>query len=383
MKTFFRTPILQVLLLPLLAFSCREPGLHSMGENRVVLPVGEIHQGWYFAGGDNVIINGTVNGDAFVAAGLVEIAGTINGELFVAGGQVDVSGSVADRIVAAGGVIRLTGKTGKSVIAAGGSVVLGRNGTVGENFLGAGGNLMIDGTIGGDARLASGEVVLAGEIKGNVEVAAERVLTEKGADIGGNLTIATRDSNHVNIAPGTTHGKLTVKLQKEEVRPRILGMTPLGLVVWLLFMLSLLACALVLSFLFPDQTASIGTTIMVHPGQSALVGIATLILTPVLAAVLCITVIGIPLAGFAMMYYLWLMYLSQLSLGVALGSRLMEIGGKRGWALFGPIAIGVLIVEVLMFIPILNVLVVLAGLVFGVGALAILTREQYLSFRAD
>jgi hypothetical protein len=375
--------MLQVLLLPLLAFSCRETGLRAAGDDRVVLPAGEVHQGWFFAGGNSVVIDGTVNGDAFVGAGLVEVAGTINGELFVAGGQVDVSGRVADRIIAAGGVIRLTGKTEKSVIAAGGTVILGRNGTVGENFLGAGGNLMIDGTIGGDARLASGQIDVAGEIKGNVETATARFRSEKGAVIGGNLTIVTKDTSAIDIAQGTTHGKLTVKLQEEVAKPHILGVSPLRLVIRLLFMLSLFACALVLSFLLPDQTASIGTTITRRPGQSALVGIATLILAPVLAVVLCITVIGVPLAVFVLMCYSWLLYLSQLGLGVALGSRLMGFDGKRGWYLFGPIAIGLLIVDVLMFIPYLNVLVVLAGLIFGVGALAIIMQEQYLSLRTD
>lgn len=381
MRSYLRTPILQVLLLPLLAFSCREPGMRASGKDRVVLPAGEVHQGWYFAGGNNVIIDGTVNGDAFVGAGLVEITGTVNGELFVAGGQVDVSGKVTDRIIAAGGVVRLTGRTDKSVVAAGGTLILARGGTVGENFLGAGGNLMIDGTVGGDARLAGGQVDLSGEVKGNLDAASERFRSEKGAVVGGNLTITAKDSTGVEVAQGTSRGKTTVKLREEEVNPHILGLSPLHLVIRLLFMLSLFACALVLSFLFPEQTASIGTTITLRPGESALVGIATLILTPVLAVVLCITVIGVPLGMFLMGYYCWLIYLSQLSLGVALGFRLMRFDGKRGWDLFGTVALGLLIVEVLTFIPFLNVFVVLAGLIFGVGALAIITQEQYLSLR--
>ncbi|HXX62168.1 MAG TPA: hypothetical protein VEO56_00100, partial [Bacteroidota bacterium] len=176
-------------------------------------------------------------------------------------------------------------------------------------------------------------------------------------------------------------GLTSVNVHKEEVKERFLGIDPGRLVVKLLYMLSLFLCALILSFLFPDQTAAIGTTITLRPGESALVGIATLILAPVLAIVLCCTIIGVPLAMFVMGYYLWLLYLSQLSLGVALGFRLMRFDGKRGWELFGTIALGLLIVDVLLFIPIVNVLVILAGLILGVGSLAIITQEQYLSLR--
>jgi len=381
MKTFLRKRVLPVLLLPLLAFSCRDVGMHTGGNDRVVLPAGDVHQGWYFAGGNNVFIDGTINGDAFVAGGIVEINGTVNGELFVAGGQVNVNGKVTDRVIAAGGNVRLGGRTDKSIIAAGGTIVMARSASAGENFLGAGGNLVIDGTVGGNARVAGGQVDLAGEVKGNLDDASEHFRTEHGAVIGGNLTVVTKDSANVEIAEGTTRGTYTLRLQKEEVRPRILGFSAWRILFKLLCMLSLFACALVLSFLCPKQITAIGATLMDRPGESALAGLATLIFTPVVAIVLCITVIGVPLGMLLMGYYFWLMYLSQMCLGVALGFRLMGSEGKHGWGLFGTAAIGMLIVDVVAFIPIVNVLVILAGLVFGAGALAIITREQYLIFR--
>jgi hypothetical protein len=380
MKSFLRARILQILLLPLLAFSCRDGGMHTGGKH-IVLPAGEVHQGWYFAGGDNVYIDGTINGDAFIAGGIVEINGTINGELFVAGGQVSVNGKVTDRVIAAGGNVRLAGRTDKSIIAAGGSVILTRVGSAGENLLGAGGNVMVDGTVGGNARLAGGHVDIGGEVKGNLDDASEYFRTENGAVVRGDLTVATKDSANVEIAQGTTRGTYTLKIHKEEAESRILGFRPWRIICKLLFMLSLFVCALVLSFMFPKQILSIGTTMMERPGESVLAGIATLIFAPIAAVVLFITVIGVPLGILLLGYYFWLMYLSQLTLGVALGFRLMSSDGKQGWALFGTVAVGMLIVDAVTFIPFVNVIVILAGLVLGVGALAIVTREQYLSLR--
>ncbi len=88
----------------------------------VILPASEVHEGWYFAAGDKVIIEGTVNGDVYAAAGAVEVSGTINGDLLVAGGDVTVSGTISDDIRAAGGSVRIDGKVGKNVTAAGGNV---------------------------------------------------------------------------------------------------------------------------------------------------------------------------------------------------------------------------------------------------------------------
>lgn len=376
MKSFLRPQVLKILLLPLLAFSCRDGGMHTGGKH-IVLPAGEVHQGWYFAGGDDVTINGTINGDAFIAAGIVEINGTINGELYVAGGQVSVNGKVTDRVIATGGGIRLSGRTDKSIFAAGGTVVLTRSGSAGENILGAGGNVMIDGTVGQNARLAGGHVDIGGEIKGDLEDASEYFRTESGSAVGGNLTVNAKDSNNVEIAQGTTHGTYTLTIHKEEAGSRILGFRPWRILFKLFLMSSLFAFAFVLSFLCAKQFTSMGKTVLDRPGESVLVGIAMLVLTPVAALILCITVIGIPLGMVLMGYYGLIMYLSQLSLGVALGFRLIGADGKKGWALFGTAAVGMLIVDVLCFIPFVNVLVVLAGLVFGMGALAIVTKEQF------
>ena len=78
------TIILAAALLP----ACKEGGEKT--HRKVILPVGEVHEGWYFAAGDEVLLEGTVNGDVYAAGGMVEIDGTINGDLIVAGGQVNV-----------------------------------------------------------------------------------------------------------------------------------------------------------------------------------------------------------------------------------------------------------------------------------------------------
>ena len=98
--------MLVFLLFGLVAVSCNGwEHQQDRKTKRVSLGANEVHNGWYFGAGDEVVIEGTVNGDAYVAGGYVEIDGTINGDLLVAGGMVTINGKVTDHVRGAGGTI--------------------------------------------------------------------------------------------------------------------------------------------------------------------------------------------------------------------------------------------------------------------------------------
>ncbi len=379
MKLFNR--LFQVLVISLLAFNCSGSGFHATGRERTLLAQGDVHNGWYFAGSPQVDIDGTVNGDAFVAGGVVNVRGTIDGLLFVAGGEVTVTGTVTDRIICAGGVVRLYGKTAKSLFAGGGTVVLERGATVGEYLMAGGGEVRVLGAVARDAKIGASELTVSGEIRGDLDAGVERFATEPGSTVGGNLLVTAKDSGAVSVTPGTVLGKVEIRAGRATPAPRPFGMSTGTLIVRILFFLSLCTTALVLSFLFPRQLASVGTIMNGRPGEAVLVGLAALLLVPVLVIVLCLTVVGIPLGLFLLCYFFWLAYLSQMGLGVFLGYRLFGFDGRTGWALFGPVALGILAVQACTFIPIASVVVEFGGLIFGVGALLLITQDQFLLLR--
>ncbi len=349
----------------------------TTGLKQTVMPAGEVHEGWYFAAGDQVTIDGTINGDAYVAGAIVEVGGTINGDLIVAGGQVTISGTVSDDIRGAGGVVRVSGRTGKNVTVAGGSVVIAKEAEIGKNLLAAGGDIQVRGSVAEEAKLAAGTIGVTGSIKGNVSAATDELSTYPGASIGGNLSVMSGDSTHIHVALGTVHGKTEISGPEAHVRKHFLGMTPGGFWFKVLFTLSLFLTALVLAFLFPQQLTGVGTTILGRPGASALWGILIIILAPVVMLILLCTVIGVPLALFLLFIYLWYLYLSQLALGVVVGHRILGADGKHGWRLVGVVCLGILIVRILAFIPYIATLIVLGGMLFGVGALALITKDEF------
>jgi cytoskeletal protein CcmA (bactofilin family) len=380
MKSFF--VLFSIFFTSLCAFNCSGTEVRASRGGETLLASGDTHDGWYFAGSPQVDIDGTVNGDAFVAGGVVNVKGTVNGLLVVAGGQVNVTGIVTDRIICCGGVIRIAGKIEKSVFAGGGSVIIERGATVGEYLMAGASDVQMRGEVERDAKIGATDLFVRGKIKGNLDAAVENFTTEEGSFVGGNLTVTAKDSERIRIAPGTVVGQVHLKAGREASAPRTLGLTTGRLVFGIIFLLSLCATALVLSFLFPRQLASVGTIINGRPGESVLVGLAALILGPLLCVVLFLTVLGFPLGLFLFFYLCWLAFLSQMSLGILLGYRIFGFDGKSGWALFGPVALGILAVHICTYIPFVNVVVIAGGLILGVGALAIITQEQFVHLRS-
>jgi hypothetical protein len=348
---------------------------------RVILAANEVHDGWYFAAGDEVLIEGTINGDAYVAGGVVEVTGTINGDLLVGGGQVTVSGTVTDDIRAVGGTIRVSGKVGKDVSAAGGTVTFLSKSTVDGNILVGCGTLAATGTIGKDAKIASNDAELSGTIKGSVDFTGEYLSVRQGANIGGNVKARVGEKERVQIADGTVHGNVDIGLADMGRAARILGYNPWHFWFKIIWAAGLLLVGLLLVFLFPKFIKGIGSMITQRPGESLLWGFLGLIAIPILFVLLLATVIGIPIGLLLLTLFMWALYLSQFSLGVVLGNRLFALEEEKSWSLFWRIALGVVIVQALTFIPYVRFLVNLASVILGLGAILLLMKAGMQKYR--
>jgi cytoskeletal protein CcmA (bactofilin family) len=357
--------------------SCSGGREHEKNKPRkIILSANEIHEGWYFASADEVIIEGTVNGDAYIAGGVIHVEGAINGDLIAAGGQVVITGSVSDNVRVAGGSIECLGTVGKNFTAAGGHIVAGKSSAIGGGLLVAGGSLSVAGKVGHEAMVCTGDMSISGSISGNTTFAGGTVSIHPGAKIGGNLKAIVEDKKFAEVADGTVHGTVEITTREKEPSVSVLGLQPWRFWLKTLWFGSLLATLIVLVFAFPKQLKEIGSTILQKPGISIAWGALGIVGTFVAILLLLITIIGIPLALFTLAVFLWVIYLSQLSLGVVLAHRLFHLEEKTGWQLLGEIAVGLLVVQVLTLIPYIGALVNLGGLLFGFGAILLLLRND-------
>jgi hypothetical protein len=164
-----------------------------------------INDDLYVAGG-TITVDGNVNGSVIVAGGTVTITGTVAHDVMVAGGTITVSGHVGGSIRAAGGNLTLNAPVSEDVVVAGGTVTFGSQGSVGRDLVMAGGNATVSAPITRNVLVASGTLTIRNHVGGDVRGRVDH-LTLDGAQVGGNLDytsnnqVAEINGAHVN---GTT-----------------------------------------------------------------------------------------------------------------------------------------------------------------------------------
>ncbi|HLA68891.1 MAG TPA: polymer-forming cytoskeletal protein [Bacteroidota bacterium] len=364
MKTYLKRILLGVLLFGVITgFSAQ-----YKSERRVVLPANEIHEGWFFAAGSEVVIDGTVNGDLYAAGGIVEINGTVKGDVLAAGGQVVINGIVTEDARVTGAVIRIEGAVQGNCTAAAGTVTLARSGSVGANLLAAGGSVRISGLVAHQALVSAGEMTVGGTIGEDLRFYGDEISVYEGAEVKKDLHLFVKDSSKTDIAPGTVKGSVTTHIVDEGI-PKV---GPFRIVGRIFYSLMLIATALVIVLLFPGHVRSAGTMMFRSTGRTILWGIVGLIVVPVASVLAMVTVIGLPLGILVLLLYAWFIFLSQLSFPVLFWELIGGEDDARGWKLFWPIAVGVVIVQLVMVVPYIRLLVFLAGMILGIGVLVIL-----------
>jgi hypothetical protein len=361
-----------LVLTSLLLFGC-EGDLNSRVGKRVVLQADEVHDGWFFASGDQVALMGTVQGDVYVAGGEVEIDGIVNGDVLVAGGSVTIGGKVSDDVRAAGGNVECTGSIGKNLTVAGGNITVAKTAVVEGGMIAAGGDIRMAGTVQKHIVSTGGRVHISGDVGGNVRFAGGQITTLPGAKINGDLQAVLEKPDQAQIAPGTVNGTVEITTKKSEVKDSILGFTVGHFWFKIVWALSLILTAIVLILLCRGPVEQYGQAIWQHPALSLLWGVVALIATPIVAVILCVTLIGIPLGVILLVIYAIALYLSQMAIGIVIGQRVF-MPENTGSLVLASIA-GIALTQVLTFVPFLGMLIIIAGVLWGLGGLVEVIRQ--------
>jgi hypothetical protein len=165
------------------------------------------------------------------------------------------------------------------------------------DVMAVGGDITVDGHVEGDVVAMGGDVYVnsGGKVDGDVVCMGGQLHEQEGAVIGGQRVEATRHGRH---------GRAMRHIVNEEERSHG-GMG--GAVVWLLITLGI---GWAFTGLAPGRTARSLEVLKREPGTSAVTGILAAMLTVpsivalcMLVALLCITIIGIPLAIGALFGY--------------------------------------------------------------------------------
>jgi len=229
----------------------------------------------------------------------------------------------------------------------------------------------IEGTIGRSLTAGSATAVVAGVVGRGVTFGGNKVLVRAGGKVGGDIRAEVDDRNNVQVEPGASvAGKVDVTTRPQASSP---WARP-GTYIW---ELAVLAGAFLVGWLLIATVPGFfaGAIRSVPSWASAGFGFAALIVAPIAAIVLCITLIGIPLAVGTVFLYVAGLYLAKILVGAYLGRELIKAKNETGLPTLAGLLVGLVILQILFLVPFAGGILHLAVVCLGLGALALQVRR--------
>jgi cytoskeletal protein CcmA (bactofilin family) len=291
----------------------------------------------------------------------------MGGDYVGAGGSQVIAGRIHGSARAAGGEIRMAASVGRNATIAGGRIEIDPAAVIERNAYIAGGTVLTNGRVRQNLLISGGAVVLDGVVDGSVDITAGELRVGPRAVIAGNLRYRVPARN-VRIDSAAHIGGTVTALPAQDWR----GALRFFRALWLIGFLIAGAVAVALAPRFATEAAE---RLRERPGPSALIGFLWLIIVPIIAVLVAMTVIGLPLGLLAFAVYAVLLYLGRAVLAVWLGRLVLgtRVGPGRAGAIASFLTGGIIIV-LLGLLPGIGPLALLVASLLGVGALLIAIR---------
>lgn len=347
------------------------------------LPKGETLEENLYASGGSVTISGDVNGDVVIAGGDLKVTGAVAEDLMIAGGSLTILGDIGEDLRAGGGSITISSNVGGEVISAGGSLHILDGSVIEGDVVLMGGSLILDGEVRGKVKLTGGQAIINGTILGDVEVLAEDVILSDTADLGGNLTYTSEKEASIaeaaSIAGEVTRKKGVRELQVMKSDDLAKAFAGFFKALLLVKFLVVLVTGLLLAWWFKNSSKQLATHALGKMGKNFLTGLIFAIVGPVVIGLLFATVFGWIFAMLALMLYAATMMLSGVYAGIVFGSWLKKVSKKSSKAIvvnWKTVAIGIILLEIAGFIPVLGWIVVMIFFMTALGSMLMLFHER-------
>ncbi len=188
------------------------------------------------------------------------------------------------------------------------------------------GNLKVDGSVTGDAVAVCGDNTIDGPVGGDVVAVLGDLKLGPNARVGGDAVCV---SGTVERDP---HAVVEGRIVNPSIGGRMHGFAPLHAIMghgfhspWMwIFDLLILALYALVALLFPRAIRSVGDQLVERPGMSLLAAFLTVLALPVVFLILCVTVIGIPLAILLIPAFIGLMMFGKASFYALVGRKITQ-----------------------------------------------------------
>jgi cytoskeletal protein CcmA (bactofilin family) len=348
-------------------------GFQFCQTNRCDIPVGDTLEKDLYTWTQTLTIDGTLDGDltAWFQSGTIN--GAVTQDLNVFAQDLTVSGEVGDDIRAIANNMNILGTVKGNVLAAGSFVRVGEGAVIDGDLLVGAGTVTIDGEVKGAVRIGTGHLTLNGTIGGDAHIATDGGITMgNDATIGGDLHY--EGPAQIEFSHGAVKGAITFKAKDEDkeledIQSAIGRFTrAFGIVMHIFLWIAALIAGSVL-FAFTKEHANRTAEILrTKPLKSLGIGFIAAICVPIVCLIMLVLVLTIPLSFIVFLVYLVAVYIAKFYVGTWLGKLILR-NRPAGASPIPPMLLGVSILYLLTWIPVLGFLITLVVVFFGLGAL--------------
>ncbi|HEV2222776.1 MAG TPA: hypothetical protein VGR84_07210, partial [Candidatus Acidoferrales bacterium] len=358
---------LVMLLIPflLLAAPAAHAGEIEHGNPSYTLAAGQTLNTDLFVAGDYISINGTVNGDVFIWGREAEVNGHVTGDVFTFCQTTRINGQVDGNVRNWSQMIMINGKVMKNVLAAGEEIELNPKGQVDGSFTFQGAEGRVDGRIGRDLMARAAELEVSGSVGGNAKLRSVHLHIGSEAEVAGTTTYSGFHKPIVDAGAKLASPLVftLVKTGPDYSSGRYWWHRAL---LWGAAFVFGLALILLLPGFFADGMQASRRFL---PALG--LGVVAMIATPIVAIIVCITMVGLGVGIATILIYAIALYASQAFVSTWIGDALLGRGEGTG-ALLGRLALGLVILHGLELLPHhVGFIVKLIALWWGMGAIAI------------
>jgi len=318
------------------------------------------------AAGAKVEVDAAVTGRVRAAGAMVSVAGSADGDLQAAGGTVEVDGRYGARVHLGGAVVRFNATAARAVEAIGASVEFGPMSDIAGRLSALAAYLTVAGKVGGPVEIGGATVYFNGAAAGNVTIEGGRITIGPQAVIGGDLVIRTLMPPVID--PGARVAGETI------VREPAFWWLLSGWTWKLIFAVLMAAGTLVTGIIligasrgaFEDALANA----TLRPFSSALIGVVTVIVLPIVAGLLLASIIGISFGIALLLLMPFLAVAGHTVVATCIGVWIFDRTGEpRSFGrLFVYLLAGAVLMALVWLIPWAGATIVSIAILVGTGA---------------
>jgi cytoskeletal protein CcmA (bactofilin family) len=310
--------------------------------------------------GDELNINSPVSGSIYAGAGEMNVNAAITGDVMAGGGAVNIKEKVDGDVRLIAFSVEIEGDVTGDVLAKAGEMNLKSKIIEGDIAISAN-TLTIDSNVKGNINFEGEKLIINGVVEGNVNAKTKKIMIGDKALIKGNLNYTGKKGYIVKEEQVAGTISQDVPKKKWSHKKGWIGKK-------IFWGLSLLAVGMVLALASPGLVTQLTDGMKENFWKNILYGFLALILAPIAALILIITIIGIPLAVILLLAYALAIFIGVILAAIFLGRLILQ---KQKTHLLISAILGIVIYAAASKVPVLGGLLKFAATLLGLGAITL------------